>query len=134
MDLAAWDPPATACRAPRSLRAARGPARVADGQAVGRALQELVSGGQQVFEFVRMMAHNEVHLRCAQLANASRVLGNLGRILSITLKSGVGTIVETGSDDPQGLGYSEAHALPPDRPGRQHRPASRVLFVVRVIS
>ena len=55
-----------------------------------------VSGGQQVFEFVRMMAHNEVYLRCAQLANASRVLGNLGEI---TLKSGVGTIVETGSDD-----------------------------------
>ena len=57
-----------------------------------------VSGGQQVFEFVRMMAHNEVYLRCAQLANASRVLGNLGDdILSkITLKS---TIVETGSDD-----------------------------------
>ena len=55
-----------------------------------------VSGGQQVFEFVRMMAHNEVYLRCAQLANASRVLGNLGDdILSkITLKSGVGTIVE----------------------------------------
>ena len=50
---------------------------------------------------VRMMAHNEVYLRCAQLANASRVLGNLGDdILSkITLKSGVGTIVETGSDD-----------------------------------
>ena len=48
-----------------------------------------------------MMAHNEVYLRCAQLANASRVLGNLGDdILSkITLKSGVGTIVETGSDD-----------------------------------
>ena len=56
-----------------------------------------VSGGQQVFEFVRMMAY----LRCPQLANASRVLGNLGDdILSkITLKSGVGTIVETGSDD-----------------------------------
>ena len=54
-----------------------------------------VSGGQQVFEFVRMMAYNEVYLRC------SRVLGNLGDdILSkITLKSGVGTIVETGSDD-----------------------------------
>ena len=31
-----------------------------------------VSGGQQVFEFVKMMAHNEVYLRCAQLANASR--------------------------------------------------------------
>ena len=60
-----------------------------------------VSGGQQVFEFVRMMAHNQVYLRCAQLANASRVLGNLGDdILSkITLKSGVGTIVETGLDD-----------------------------------
>ena len=25
-----------------------------------------------------MMAHNEVYLRCAQLANASRVPGNLG--------------------------------------------------------
>ena len=37
-----------------------------------------VSGGQQVFEFVRMMAHNKVYLRCPQLANASRVLGNLG--------------------------------------------------------
>ena len=35
-----------------------------------------VSGGQQVFEFVRMMAYNEVYLRCPQLANASRVLGN----------------------------------------------------------
>ena len=60
-----------------------------------------VSGGQQVFEFLKMMAHNEVYLRCAQLANASRVLGNLGDdILSkITLKSGVGTIVETGLDD-----------------------------------
>ena len=47
------------------------------------------------------MAYNEVYLRCAQLANASRVLGNLGDdILSkITLKSGVGAIVETGSDD-----------------------------------
>ena len=60
-----------------------------------------VSGGQQVFEFVRMMAYSEVYLRCAQLANVSRVLGNLGDdILSKkTLKSGVGTIVETGSDD-----------------------------------
>ena len=28
--------------------------------------------GQQVFQFVRMMAHNKVYLRCAQLANASR--------------------------------------------------------------
>ena len=48
-----------------------------------------------------MMAYNEVCLRCSQLANASRVLGNLGDdILSkMTLKSGVGTIVETGSDD-----------------------------------
>ena len=59
-----------------------------------------VSGGQQVFEFVPMMARNEVYLRCAQLANASRVLGNLGDdILSkITLKNGVNTM-ETGSDD-----------------------------------
>ena len=59
-----------------------------------------VSGGQQIFEFVKMNSHNEVYLRCTQLANASRVLGNLGNdILSkITLKSG-GTIVETGSDD-----------------------------------
>ena len=94
-----------------------------------------VSGGQQVFEFLKMMAHNEVYLRCAQLANASRVLGNLGDdILSkITL-----TIVETGSDDGHFMalraGYPEAHALPPDRPGRQRRPASRVVFVVRVIS
>ena len=45
-----------------------------------------VSGGQQVFEFVRMMACSEVYLRCPQLANASRVLGNLAKI---TLKSGV---------------------------------------------
>ena len=92
-----------------------------------------VSGGQQIFEFVRMMARNEVYLRCAQLANASRVLDNLGDdILSkITLKSGVGTIVETGS---QGPGYAEAHALPPDRPGGQRRPASRVVFVLRVVS
>ena len=60
-----------------------------------------VSGRQQVFEFLKMMAYNEVYLRCAQLANASRVLGNLGGdILSkMTLKSGVGTIVETGSND-----------------------------------
>ena len=38
----------------------------------------------------RMMAHNEVYLRCPQLANASRVLGNLGdNILSkITLRHG----------------------------------------------
>ena len=35
-----------------------------------------VFGGQQVFEFLKMMAYNEVYLRCAQLANASRVLGN----------------------------------------------------------
>ena len=35
-----------------------------------------VSGKQQVFEFVRMVAHNKVHLRCAQFAN-SRALGNL---------------------------------------------------------
>ena len=34
-----------------------------------------VSGGQQIFEFVKMNSHNEVYLRCAQLANASRVLG-----------------------------------------------------------
>ena len=75
-----------------------------------------------------MMAHNEVYLRCAQLANASRVLGNLGDdILSkITLKRAL--------HGPQGPGYPEAHALPPDRPGRQRRPASRVVFVVRVIS
>ena len=40
------------------------------------------------------------YLRCAQLANASRVLGNLGddTLSKITLKSGVGTM-ETGSDD-----------------------------------
>ena len=37
-----------------------------------------------------MMAHNEVYLRCAQLANGSRVLGNLGDDVPI---------VETGSDD-----------------------------------
>ena len=48
-----------------------------------------VSGGQQVFEFVRMMAYND---------NASRALGNLGDdILSkITLKSGVGTSSDDG--------------------------------------
>ena len=43
------------------------------------------------------MAHNEVYLRCAQLANASRVLGNLGD--DILSKITLGTIVETGSDD-----------------------------------
>ena len=50
----------------------------------------------QVPESVRMNCYNEVYL-----ANASRALGNLGDdILSkITLKSGIGTIVETGSDD-----------------------------------
>ena len=36
-----------------------------------------VSGGQQVFEFVRMNCYNKVYLHCPQLANASRVLGNL---------------------------------------------------------
>ena len=35
---------------------------------------------------------------------------------------------------PQGPGYPEAHALLPDQPGRQRRPASRVVFVLRVIS
>ena len=96
-----------------------------------------VSGGQQVFEFVRMMAHNEVYLRCAQLANASRVLGNLGDdILSkITLKNTEGDgLRRRALHGPQGPGYPEAHALPPDRPGRQRRPASRVVFVVRVVS
>ena len=45
------------------------------------------------------MAHNEVYLRCAQLANASRVLGNLGDdILSkITLRVAWAPL-ETGSD------------------------------------
>ena len=57
----------------------------------------------------------------------------------ITLKSGVGTIVETGSDDGHFMALRgpvtlKAHALPADRPGRQRRPASRVVFVVRVIS
>ena len=49
-----------------------------------------------------MMAHNEVYLRCAQLANASRVLGNLGDdILSkITLKSG--RAQTTGASWPSG--------------------------------
>ena len=81
-----------------------------------------VSGGQQVFEFVRMMAHNEVYLRCAQL------------------ESGVGTIVETGSDDGHFMALRGPVTLRhmrfrlTDRPGRQRRPASRVVFVVRVIS
>ena len=99
-----------------------------------------VSGGQQVFKFLKMMAHNEVYLRCAQLANASRVLGNLGDdILSkITLKSsghhcGDG-LRRRALHGTQGPGYPEAHAPPPDRPGRQRRPASRVVFVLRVIS
>ena len=35
---------------------------------------------------------------------------------------------------PQRPGYPEAHALPPNRPGRQRRLALRVVFVVRVIS
>ena len=59
-----------------------------------------VSGGQQVFEFVRMMAHNEVDLRCAQLANASRVLGNLGDDILSKLKGLVG---EEGSPRHQGI-------------------------------
>ena len=98
-----------------------------------------VSGGQQVFESVRMMAHNEVYLRCAQLANASRVLGNLGDdILSkITLKSGVGT--KTDSDDGHFMALRGPVTLRHMRfrltdLGRQRRPASRVVFVVRVIS
>ena len=88
-----------------------------------------------------MMARNKVYLRCAQLANASRVLHNLGDdILSkITLKSGVGAIMKNGLrrralHGPQGPGYPEAHALPADRPGRQRRPTSRVVVIVRVIS
>ena len=51
-----------------------------------------VSGGQ-IFEFVKMNSRNKVYLHCAQLANASRVLGNLGDdiFFKMTLKSGVGT-------------------------------------------
>ena len=47
------------------------------------------------------MAYSEVYLRCSQLANASRVLGNLGSdiVAKVVMSSGVGTIVETGSDD-----------------------------------
>ena len=95
-----------------------------------------VSGGQQVFEFVKMMAHNEVYLRCAQLANASRALGNLGQDHAEE-RSGYHCgdgLRRRALHGPQGPGYPEAHALPPDRPGRQRRPASRVVFVVRVIS
>ena len=44
-----------------------------------------VSGGQQVFEFVRMMAHNK--LRCAQLANASQALGILGPAAPAPMRS-----------------------------------------------
>ena len=75
------------------------------------------------------LPRNEVYLRCAQLANASRVLGNLGDdILSkITLKSGVGTIVETGSDDGRFMALRGPVTL-------QRCPASRVVSVVRVIS
>ena len=99
-----------------------------------------VSGGQQVLEFVKMMAHNEVYLRCAQLANASRVLGNLGDdVLSKIAEERSGYHCGDGLGrralhGPQGPGYPEAHALPPDQPGRQRRPASRVVFVLRVIS
>ena len=73
------------------------------------------------------MAHNEVYLRCAQLANASRVLGNLGD--NITLKSGVGTIVETGSDDGHFMALRGPITL-----RHMRRPALRVVFVVRAIS
>ena len=92
-----------------------------------------VSGGQQVFEFVRMMAYNEVYLRCPQLANASRVLGNLGDdILSkITLKSGVGTIVETGSDDGHFMAVRGHH--PADRPRRPSRPTVGLVVVLRAV-
>ena len=95
-----------------------------------------VSGGQQVFKFVRMMARNEVYLRCAQLANASRVLGNLGDDILSKIRAALCTIVLGrralhGSERPRD---PEAHALPADRPGRKHRPASRVVFVVRIIS
>ena len=93
-----------------------------------------VSGGQQVFEFVRMMAHNEVYLRCAQLA------GQPGRRpLQDHAEERSGHHCGDGLrrralHGTQGPGYPEAHALPPDRPGRQRRPASRVVFVVRVVS
>ena len=96
-----------------------------------------VSGGQQIFEFVRMMAHNEVYLRCAQLANASRVLGNLGDDILSKERSGYHCgdgLGRRALHGPQGPGYPEAHALPPDRLGRQRRPASRVVFVVCVVS
>ena len=79
------------------------------------------------------MAHNEVYLRCAQLANA-RVLGNLATTSPLQdhaeerrghhCGDGLGRRALHG---PQGPGYPEAHALPPDRPGGQRRPASRVL-------
>ena len=98
-----------------------------------------VSGGQQVFEFVRMMAYNEVYLRCPQLANASRVLGNLGNnILSkITLKSGVGTIVETGSNDGHFMAVRgplpKTPALPADRPRRPSRPTAGLVVVLRAV-
>ena len=81
-----------------------------------------------------MMAHNEVYLRCPQLANASRVLGNLGDdILSkITLKSGVGTIVETGSDDGHFMAVRgpETPALPADSPSR---PTAGLVVVLRAV-
>ena len=56
-----------------------------------------------------MMAHSEVYLRCPQLANASRVLGNLGDdILSKT--------------------------LPADRPGRPSRSTAGLVLILRANS
>ena len=66
-----------------------------------------VSGGQQVFEFVRMMAHNEVYLRCAQLANASRVQDHAEERSGYHCGDGLRRRALHG---PQGPGYPEAHA------------------------
>ena len=99
-----------------------------------------VSGGQQVFKFVRMMAQRGLPaLRPAGQRQQSA--GQPGRRHPLQdhaeerrgyhCGDGLGRRALHG---PQGPGYPEAHALPPDRPGRQRRPASRVVFVVRVVS
>ena len=93
-----------------------------------------VSGGQQVFEFVRMMRTRST---CAAPSwpTPAECWATWATTSSPRSRCHCGDgLRRRALHGPQGPGYPEAHALPPDRPGRQRRPASWVVFVVRVIS